>query len=437
MRRQLHSLDQFYGCETEYDEPDRYRDLLSLGTKDRLIAQGAGISYVPASFGEHSRVVSMRSFDRILGFDHVAGTVEVEAGTSLGKLFRFLLPHKLGLAVQPGYPQITVGGCIAFNIHGKNQFQEGLFDSVVLEMRLFHPDKGILRLSRTEMPELFWLTLGGFGLTGIVLSAVLRVAPLPGRSVKVSNLPTGSLSETMDMMGELKGEYDLLYSWNDLSLRNKPLGRGFICAGRFNPDGDLEERPWDWKPLATRGHRRLHVFRDPLMPLVNRLHLWLNLTLGRESNLSLFDYTYPVANKIFYFYYYGRAGFLETQMLIPDAARQSYVEQIERLLVRHGLPVYLATVKAFQGAPRQLNYSGSGFSLGLDLPSNAATLKLFENIDALNTEHGAIGNIAKDSRLCARVVRQQYPQYNAFREALHSFDPRRAFTSELSERLEL
>ena len=160
MKRVFASLDRHTVRECEFDEPDRYRELFSLTAAKPLIGRGAGVSYVAASFGAGATSIGMRRFNRILAFNEAERWIEIEAGITLGRLYEFLTGRGLCLPVQPGHPQITIGGCIAGNIHGKNQFREGLFGDHVRSLRLFHPSRGLLDLAPEQDAGLFELTVG-------------------------------------------------------------------------------------------------------------------------------------------------------------------------------------------------------------------------------------------------------------------------------------
>ena len=438
MKRRLRSLDGCYSCEADVFGPDRYRQLFSLGAEGKMAVQGGGVSYTAASFGAGARVINMRRFDRLLGFDPDRRTVEAEAGITLGRLGDFLMPRGFMVPVQPGHPQITLGGCIAANVHGKNQYREGVFGGVVEELRLFHPDHGELTLSRTRNPELFDLTCGGYGLTGIIVSARLRVVPLGGDCCEVTHLPVAGLPETFARLDELKDGHDLLYSWNDLSRFGRSMGRGYIVAGR------LILR--DAGPPAGRRLRRLDPHRKAAFapPLIHPLTLpALNAVYYRATRnsaprrLDFYEMLYPAADKTFYFRAYGRGGFIEHQILVPAPRAVAYLEAFEELVRRHRQPFGLASLKLFRGEQRLLHYNGSGYSFSLHMPNRPATRALLDALDALNVEYRVITNLIKDSRLSAATARAQYPEFEAFVSRLRAFDPARMFVTRLSERLEI
>jgi len=441
--RPFAALGQADRCMALFDEPDRYRDLFAALEEPHVIAQGAGLSYVAAGFDSAAVAVSMRRFNRLLAADlppdGETGWVEAEAGITLGKLFSFLTPRGYFLTVQPGHPQLTLGGLIAADVHGKNHYKEGVFSGLVEQLTLHHPDHGTMLLSRTERPNLFDLTCGGFGLTGAILSARIRVVRIPAHRVRVRNAPVSSLLDTCRYLREAAQDYDMLQSWNDLS-RLGP-GAGFVISGRYEQDGPAPEipepLPYTWLDPHDPQHYRPHLFRRTTMPIINAAYAFNETRRKSNRRKTLFDYIYPVARKSFYFDWYGPRGFIEHQVLIPTDAATSYFTDLLALLRRHDHAVPRASMKLFRGNPRLLTYNGSGYSFSMDLFDTPQSRRVLADIDRLDVHHGCRANIIKDSRLSADTVRAQYATYGAVRARLVAHDPKRRFVSLLSRRLEL
>jgi len=148
METRFTSLDLQTSAVGDYQEPVALDSVSALANNGPLIARGAGVSYVAASFGAHTRSIGMRRLNRIVSFEPDRKRITVEAGMSLGALYDFLSPHRLYVPVQPGHPQISVGGCVASNVHGKNPQRDGVFADVVESLQLFHPAHGVMTLSR-------------------------------------------------------------------------------------------------------------------------------------------------------------------------------------------------------------------------------------------------------------------------------------------------
>lgn len=438
-RRLFTCLGRQESATAPWHEADRYRDLLALADGRKACIQGAGLSLSGAGFSANADVLGMARFNRVLELDRDARVVHVECGITLGRLFSALARHGLILAVQPGHPDITVGGCIAGNVHGKNPFREGIFGGLVRELTLFHPAHGVSVLSRKQNPALFDLTCGGFGLTGIILSAKLAVEPFPTAGMAITHLPVNGPVEALRILRENNDSHDQIYGWLDFARHDKNMGRGFVVTGRRCPPGeeDAQTSASTYPPLHTEDAWPLPGFNNLSLPVINAAYARLN-TLGSSKHLDTFDALFPFANRVQYFHAYGRRGFVEHQVLVPEAAFPAYVEALMTILKHHGQVCGLAALKLFAGERRLLWFSGDGVSMAIHLPGGPKAHACLREVDALDIAHGATANIIKDARLSSATVRQQFGAgFELFRQRLHDFDPKRMFVSTLSERLDL
>ena len=312
----------------------------------RVIARGGGYSYAAASFGGGSLVLDMTRFDRVLRFEPEEGLVEVEAGMRLEQLLALTAPRGLILPVQPGYPAITVGGCIAGNVHGKNPHREGTFRRSVVDLTLLHPRLGTLRLDRQNEPELFELTCGGYGLTGdhprrdpAAGAACPAGRPRssasrsrPGRGSRAGPRADAAIapSRTRGTTGRRSRERSVAASstwagfpkvlcrrarWCRATGASPPrAGRGFGCRS-----GDARRAACSAGVSCLRG-----VAAPP-------------------SVMPLFDALFPFARRGEYFLLYGRRGLAEVQSLVPHGAADDFLRALEREVLllrppaRHGL----------------------------------------------------------------------------------------------------
>jgi decaprenylphospho-beta-D-ribofuranose 2-oxidase len=424
----------------EYRRPDRYRLLEADAGPGPCIARGGGYSYAAASFGGGSLVLDMTRFDRILDFDPGAGRIEVEGGTTLGNLLDVTAPHGLWLPVQPGYPAITVGGCIAANVHGKNPAREGTFARSVERLTLFHPRHGTLRVDRAAPAGLLDLTVGGYGLTGVIVSATLRLEPLPGPLAVVERQPVASLAEGLAGVRAAGDDPAFAYTWHDGTPAAGRFGRGFVFVGTIPagaPPATGLTRPYRRLTAASRARSPLALWG----PLTTRLlAAGFRALEGRKPprvTLPLFDAMFPFARRGEYFRLFGRRGLAEVQLLLPDEAAEPFLAELTRQVLRARPPVVMASVKRFRGPRGLLRFQGDGVCLTLNLVRSPAGLAFLAVLDDLAVTAGALPHVIKDSRLPGAVVRKCYPEYERFREQLHVHDPARRFRSELSRRLDL
>lgn len=431
------SFDGTERCTAELHEPDRYRSLQAvLERRSPCAIRGAGLSYCLASAAEGAHTVSVRHFDRILAFDADRRVVTVEPGVTVGDLTDFAVANGCYFPVLPGYPTITVGGCAGFNVHGKTQHGVGHFSDHVVSLTLWHPDRGEVRCSPTEAPDLFELTLGGMGLTGCIVAIDLHLQPLPGRSVRRVAHPVDDLDGAVHLMQELATGADALYSWNDLNRRGGRFGAGVVYEERFEPD-DLPSRS-RYGPMRLGGPSRRPVaaYSRPTSVVVNRLYALRERT-RRATVRSVHDAAFPINGNEAYFALFGRRGLREYQLLVPHAAWADAAREVRTLLRRAAVPATLGSLKLFSGTRRHLWFRGDGVCLTVDVPAGPESLALFAALDRVAADHGALVNVAKDSRLDARTLRRLFPGADAFAAALEAFDPKRRFDSALRRRLGL
>lgn len=438
-RQELVSFDGGVRLQAQVVRPDRYRQLEAVDPRRRRIVRGGGYSYAAAGFGGGALVQDDRAFDRVLSFDHASGILECEGGTTLGRVYEVARAAGFYLPVQPGYPRITVAGCVAADVHGKNQYGDGNFHTVVTHVRLYHPRRGVLRLDAGHDAELFDLTCGGLGLTGHILSVGLRLARLPGHRVRVARKAIARFEDTAAALEEHAPRVTFIYTWHDFTRRGDAFGRGYLYAGNFVPRSEEASPDGGFRPVdaESRGRLRLQWLNRATTAPFNRAYGLMQALQPGEQEMGLFSFLFPVARKVAYFELFGRRGFHEHQVVVPRAAFDEYARAVRRFLDKERAPVTLASCKLFRGRPMHLRFGGDGVCVALDFPRGRGGTRFAAFLDDLSRSLRAAPNIVKDSRLPLDVVQACHRGYEGFRTALGRFDPERLYVSEVSERLEL
>ncbi len=434
----LSSLDRNEIEQVAVVRPDRYRDISqAIQSSEFSIARGAGLSYCLASAGNNSVSVSMAAFNRVLEFSADLGEILIEAGMSIGSLQAFVAGKGFWFPVLPGYPQITIGGCVAMNVHGKSQYHSGLFGDHVAELWIVHPKHGDLRCSRTENSDLFYLTLGGFGLTGIITRVRLTLGRLKGRSIERIRKYAPSLNEAVKLMLEHKDSCDQVYSWNDLSRHGDRFGAGYVFLERFTQSGIEEPRhPQGTAQLDTSEgpfpYSMIPLFLFKFIPLTYRT---LEAMSDSKQTLDLMAGAFPLVGKESYFKVCRARNFREAQIIIPTAEWENFAKSLAQLLNKLHVIISLGSLKLFKGSKHLLNFQQEGICIAIDLPMQPNSIRFLEELDTLMLDAGGIPNISKDSRLSEDTVSASYPGYEEFRKRLSLFDPDRRMRSNLRSRI--
>lgn len=435
------SFDGAIELKASHQRPDRYRHLeMDFGSQAR-IARGGGYSFSAASFGEKMLVQEMSGFDRFLDFDQTHMTVKVEAGMPLGRLVSWAMARGLYFPVLPGYPEITVGGCVAVDAHGKNPWRDGTFSEWVIEISLFHPTHGCLSLYRDESPGVFDLTCGGFGMTGIIVDVTLQLVKLPTNAFTVNKIPVTTLIETMQKLTEYSDGSDFIYSWHDGVLRGEAFGSGMLFLGNWLEDkqavikgkGRLKSKVMS---ARSRADMPFSLWNKYTVAAANRFFMAMN-QLSAVEIMDVDKATFPFAYNTLYHRFYGRKGFAEIQVLVGQHIAETFVKKLQELVERHHPPLVMMSLKMFRGKQTSLSMTDEGYLIALNFYQTNKLSNFLMLIDQLVIETGAQTNLSKDSRVSQAVVSQTLPYYAEFKSRLQLFDPLRLFQSELSNRIGL
>ncbi|MFF8877660.1 FAD-binding protein [Streptomyces flaveolus] len=407
------------------------------------IPRGLGRAYGDAAQNAGGAVLDMTGLDRIHAIDVDGGTVLCDAGVSLHRLMEVLLPLGWFVPVTPGTRYVTVGGAIGADIHGKNHHVSGSFARHVLSLELLTADGGVRTVDRGT--PLFDATAGGMGLTGVILTATVRLQPVETALMSVDTERAADLDDLMARLTATDHRYRYSVAWIDLLARGAATGRAVLTRG--------DHAPLD--ALPARARREPLVFRTSRLPaapgflpegLLSRTSVGLFNELwyrkaprARRGQLQRIPtFFHPLDGVPHWNRIYGRGGFVQYQFVVGHG-REETLRRIVRRISAHRCPSFLAVLKRFGEAdPGWLSFPVPGWTLALDVPAGLPGLGAF--LDELDEEVAAAGGrvyLAKDSRLRPELLAAMYPRLDDFRALRAELDPRGVFMSDLSRRLAL
>jgi decaprenylphospho-beta-D-ribofuranose 2-oxidase len=415
-------------------------ELLSNAGPRGVIGRGLGRSYGDAAQNAGGEVALMTGLDGIRAVDLEGATVTVDAGVSLDRLMKTLAPLGLWPPVSPGTRQVSVGGAIASDVHGKGHHRDGTFGSHVLSMELVTPGKGPMILTPDGTPEEFWATAGGMGLTGLVRAATLKMLRIQTTKIRVDSVRTPDLESTMAVMSERDRFYRYSVAWIDCLARGSSLGRSIVELGDH---AEVDEIPAGARPGALVFRPPRPLPSPPWAPL-NRWtiaafnELWYRKArLGAKRHLvPASSFFHPLDGVVDWNRMYGRQGFVQYQFVLPDGEEKTLRRIIEELAGRR-CASFLAVLKRFGEAnPGPLSFPRTGWTLALDLPASTDGLgTLLDGMDSVVASGGGRVYLAKDSRLRPDLLESMYPELPRWREVRDRLDPDRVMCSDLARRL--
>jgi FAD/FMN-containing dehydrogenase len=405
-----------------------------------LIARGNGRAYGDAALNAEMTLM-MRDCDRLLSFDRDTGLIECEAGLLLSDLLDLMVRYGWFAPVVPGTKFVTIGGLIAADVHGKNHHLHGSFGRYVERIRLALADGTVINCSRSEHSEIFLATLGGMGLTGIILSARIQLLPISTDQIEETVIQAPSLDALLQLF-EKHSSATYSVAWIDCLASGPNAGRSILMLGEHAK----AEGPSDGqRNLQTRGKRKSGFsvpFPLPISPLnswsiklFNELYYRFQKPGRRYVHYDKFFFPLDAVgnwNRI-----YGRQGFVQYQCVVGGADAAAALRRILNVVIEMGHGSFLAVLKKLGAGSRFLSFPMEGYTITLDFPAQPKVIDSLKKLDAIVAEHRGRIYLAKDARASREVIERGYPEIDAFRKLRQDIDPNRKIRSALSERLGL
>lgn len=421
--------------------PENYAGLASI-TSSNCAVRGLGSSYGDAALNNNGHLVLTERLERLLHFDEQQGILRAEAGISLTKILDVIVPRGWFLPVTPGTCKVSLGGCVAADVHGKNHRNSGSLGQHILELQLITADSQHVNCSPDTLPELFWATIGGMGLTGIIGIVTLRLKRIETAYMLTRYQTANNLEQTFEYLSQnTEDEYEV--AW--LDCLNLPLGRSIIMRARHADLSMLPAQQHDKPylfPSTTPYKLPFHLPRGLLHPLLmKRFNRYNYRRLAKKISVLLpfKDYFYPLDRITHWPRLYGKCGFLQYQCVLPTSYAHSVIKQLIETLHTENFPIHLAVLKRFGRCnPSPLSFALPGFTLALDLP--LYNRELFNCLDKLDTMVAAAGGrvyLVKDARLNPEMFRAMYPRYSDWLSVKQAWDPTNKFSSSLAKRLKI
>ena len=407
------------------------------------VARGLGRAYGDAAQCAGGVVIDVTGLDGIIDDDLDAGWVRAGAGTSLDTLMRSYVPRGWFVPVTPGTRFVTVGGAIAADIHGKNHHRDGSFCSYVTSFVLATPS-GVMEVSPSAEPELFWATAGGMGMTGVIVEATVRLVPIETATMRVDVERAADLDECLSAMTARDDQYRYSVAWVDCLARGRRLGRAVLTRAEHATVADLPPRRRG-DPLAFDPRVLLRVPVTAPPGLLNRLsmtafnELWFRRARPRTGTCQrITSYFHPLDAVGDWNRMYGPRGFVQYQMVVPFGAEDA-LRRVVTAFSEGGVTSFLAVLKRFGPAdPGPLSFPAPGWTLALDLPAGQRGLgELLDRLDDVVAGAGGRVYMAKDARMRPELVPGMYPRLAEWQAVCRRVDPAGVLESDLARRLGL
>ncbi|WP_332033345.1 FAD-binding oxidoreductase [Kaistella sp.] len=383
------------------DSIEKIKDFVR--NNNEVIARGNGRCYGDASLSEH--IFSTKRLNKFISFDRLNGVIECESGVLLSEILEVIVPQGYFLYVTPGTKFISVGGAIASDVHGKNHHAEGCFSEYLETFSLLNENSEVITCSRTQNEDKFWATIGGMGLTGIILSAKFKLKNIETAYIRQESIKAQNLDEIFKLFDESES-WTYNVAWIDCLQTGKNIGRSIMMRGEHAFKHELP--------------KKLH--QNPLrlkQKFIPKVPFYFPDFMLNKWSVKLFNYLYyskqqkkEVKNFVDYetFFYpldvvndwnkiYGKKGFIQYQMVIPKEKGKAGMKKILETIAKSGNGSFLAVLKLF-GKENPSAYNSfplEGYTLALDFKVNPKLAKLVSDLDEIVEEFGGRIYLTKDS----------------------------------------
>jgi len=423
--------------------PESHADVLRELDERGTISRGLGRSYGDPAINGGGRVIDMNGVDRYLGFDEGTGELTCEAGASLAQIIADFAPRGWFPMVVPGTKFVTVGGCIANDVHGKAHHSQGSFCESVVSMTVLLASGEIVTTSRQVHPELFWGTFGGMGLLGIVLVATIRLRPIETTYFRKEAIVVRDLDALLAAFETYDNQHPYSVAWIDPFATGANLGRGVLTVGGAAKLQDLPHRLLS-KARAISGPPKLAVPVELPEFLLNAttvgvLNRVIAASLVRGGTIAHYEeFFFPLDAIGEWYRGYGRRGFTQYQFVIPLEDGPTRMRDLLETIAKSGQLPFLNVLKKFgPGSLGHLSFPFEGYTFAIDFPVRDGLASVLAELDRKVIDAGGRIYLGKDSFATASGVRAMYPRLDEWLALKERYDPSGTFTSNLGRRLGL
>ena len=407
-----------------------------------LIPRGMGRCYGDSTLSD--TILSTTDFNQIISFNTSTGILICESGITLESILNTIVPKGWFLPVTPGTKFVTIGGAVAANVHGKNHHLHGSISQHIIYIDVLTSDGNTHRCSADEQSDLFYMTCGGMGLTGIIVEVAIKLIPISSSYIRQKTMRANNLDTIMDYF-ESHHHWTYSVAWIDCLATGSSLGRSVLMLGEHATRDELSHRQ-SKKPLQLSSKQKKSMpFFLPNWALNSCTVRLFNMAYFHASPQSdttkIIDYEtffYPLDHIHHWNKCYGKRGFTQYQCVFPLPASRDGLTQLLHKISDSGQGSFLAVLKRFgkESLPG-LSFPMEGYTLALDFPMTPKTCQLMNELDTIVEHYNGRLYLAKDSRMSASFFKSTYKNVDAFISHKKTIDTQHQFQSLQSKRLDI
>ena len=407
-----------------------------------LISYGNGRSYGDASLQD--TVIKTRRFNSMIAFDNETGILHCQSGILIEEILSVFVPKGWFMPVTPGTKFVTIGGAVAADIHGKNHHLHGSFSNHILELEVLKSDGSIVTCSKDKNTDFFNLTVGGMGLSGVILTVKFFLKKIETAYIVQEKKRLNSLDAIMDEF-ELNHDCNYSVAWIDGFSKNSRLGQGIFLKGRHASKNDLNS--YFQKNNPCEAHKKFQ-FKIPFISPFKLLNssigklfnfIYINLNYKKSINIVHYDkFFYPLDKISNWNSLYGSKGFSQYQFVLPYETSRDVFKKIFKIINNSKIPPYLIVLKLFGEQKSYMSFPIKGYTVAIDFPNHKNISSLLNSLDKIIVNSGGRIYLAKDRHMSSETFEKTYNNAAEFKKSISKLNNGKTrFSSLLSARLKI
>ena len=293
----------------------------------------------------------------------------------------------------------------------ENHETAGTFGCHVRRLGLARSTGEVLELGPDQNVELFAATIGGLGLTGIILWVELALVRARSTSIDVETMELADL-DAFFCLSEQSRHWDFTVAWVDCLAKGAAVGRGLFIRGRWHEGGGA---------LVPHKSSRLRVpFDAPswlmsgtTVQLFNKAYRARPWAFGQRT-VHYDEFFFPLDGVADWNRLYGLNGFFQHQCVVPTTSAPDALRRLLDLTAAHGQGSFLIVLKMFgdRTSPGILSFPRPGATLALDFANRGeSTRRLLDAMTGVVIEAGGRLYPAKDATMSAQAFRAGFPEW--------------------------
>lgn len=428
--------------KTNIFTPKNDIELTNLLVEGQCIARGNGRAYGDCAIST-DKTISMKKFNHFLNFDDQSGFLTVQAGVIIADILDNFIKRGWFMPVTPGTKYASIGGMVATDVHGKNHHKSGSFSEHIIWIDIIDNNQRIIRCSKKKNKNIFFNTIGGMGLTGIILNVCFKLIPIETAWIKQKVLRTKNLEHAINIFEKYK---NVTYSvaWIDCLSERKNLGRSLIMLGEHAKLNELPKHMQD-SPFYQNQRKKIKIlFNFPkfflswvTIKFFNFIYYYLSKFKPTDSLVDIETFFYPLDKVLNWNKIYGKDGFLQFQCVIPQENSRKAISEIFKIMKIFGSSSFLAVLKKLGKENGYISFPMEGFTLALDFPVSEKNLKMMKELDKIVIKYNGRFYLAKDARMNSNILHQSDKRFSIFQSMRKNKKLYNKFSSMQSTRLNI